>query len=118
MTQNEVTLELSSGLAASGTARAAMVREFGERIGAEQMMDLRIAVSTMITSSIRSQDHGPIRVRAWSRGGRIHGEISDERGGGAEFLRTHVNGNGEGLAVLDAITRDWGTDGDMSWFVV
>jgi hypothetical protein len=75
MTRTELDLELSAGLSAPSTARAAVAREFTDSVSAEQLMDMRLAVASLINNSVRSKDAGPIRLRVWEEDGVIRGEV-------------------------------------------
>ena len=117
MTQNEVFLELSPGLDASGTARAAVTKSFGD-IGEERLVDLRLAVAALVTNSIRSQRKVPILVHLWRNGAsKVHGKVSDD-GSGADSLRSSSKKDPVRLRVLNAVTRDWGVAQNAAWFVV
>ena len=116
MTQNEVYLELSSGLAASGTARAAMTNQFGG-MDAGRLVDLRMAVAALVTNSTRAQS-GSIHVHIWEGSNhQMHGEVRDG-GAGAASLRQKVESGRAGLQVLDAVTSDWGVSDGIAWFLV
>ena len=117
MTQNEVFLELSPGLEASGTARAAVTNSFAD-LGEERLVDLRLAVAALVTNSIRAQREVPIQVHLWRNGESVvHGEVTDD-GSGADSLRAGSRDDPVRLRVLDAVTRDWGVAQDSTWFLV
>jgi len=118
MTQNEVFLELSPGLEASGTARAAVTKKYGD-LSEERLVDLRLAVAALVTNSIRAQHEVPILVHLWQDGSAatdVHGKVTDD-GSGAETLRAGSRDDPVRLKVLDAVTRDWGVADDSAWFV-
>ena len=116
LTQNEVFLELSPEREASGTARAAVTKNFGD-LSAERLVDLRLAVATLVTNSIRAQADGRILVHLWRQGGsEVHGEVTDD-GSGARSLRAGSRDDPIRLKVLDAVTRDWGVAENSAWFV-
>jgi hypothetical protein len=115
MTQGEVFLELSPGLEASGTARAAVTKCFGD-LSEERLVDLRLAVAALVTNSVRAQRRAPISVHLWRSRSTVHGEISDD-GSGAESLRSGSRDDPTRFRVLDAVTRDWGVADDAAWFV-
>jgi two-component sensor histidine kinase len=117
MTQNEVFLELSPELEASGTARAAVTKNFGD-LGAERLVDLRLAVATLVTNSIHAQEDGRILVHLWRQdgGGEVHGKVTDD-GSGAKSLQAGSREDPIRLKVLDAVTRDWGVAENSAWFV-
>jgi hypothetical protein len=118
MTQNEVFLELSPGLEASGTARAAMTNQFGG-MKAERLVDLRVAVAALVTNSTRTQSTSQIFVHVWEGGDhQMHGEVRDDGSGADSLRRRRGESNGDGLQVLDAVTADWGVSDGMAWFVV
>ena len=117
MTQNEVFLELSPGLDASGAAREAVTESFGD-LGEEHLVDLRLAVASLVTNSIRAQREVPVLVHLWQDGpSRVHGRVTDD-GSGADSLRSGSRDDPMRLRVLDAVTRDWGVAEDSAWFVV
>jgi anti-sigma regulatory factor (Ser/Thr protein kinase) len=117
MTQNEVFLELSPGLEASGAARAAVTESFGD-LGEDRLVDLRLAVASLVTNSIRAHGKGPIQVHLWRNGGSaVRGEVKDD-GSGAESLRSGSPDDPIRTKVLDAVTREWGVAQEAAWFVV
>ncbi len=118
MNQSEVTLELNPGLDASGTARAAISKEFRD-LGEDRLVDLRLAVAALVTNSVRAQRETPIQVRVWTNGDEeVRGEVADDGSGAESLRRRQRNPNGSQLRVLDAVTSDWGTSEDLTWFVV
>jgi anti-sigma regulatory factor (Ser/Thr protein kinase) len=117
MSRNELELELRRGPEAPATARAAISRQLDGRLSDQQLFDLRVVVSTLVSNSVRNGD-GPIAVSLSTGDGAVSGEVSD-RGAGAESLRRLSGSLGRpGLGVLDAVTRDWGTGAQQVWFVV
>jgi hypothetical protein len=118
MNATEVRLELEPVLGAAATARAGIAQEFGDLIDPERLMDLRMAVSMLVTNSIHSKDGKVIKIRVWQDDERIRGEVSDG-GRGAPTLLSRIEAHRRaGSSVLDAVTRDWGTEGATAWFVV
>ena len=116
MTQNEVFLELSPGLDASGTARAAVTKSFND-LSEERLVDLRLAVAALVTNSLRAQREVPILVHLWQDGSsEVHGKVTDD-GSGAATLRSGSPDDPVRSRVLDAVTRDWGVAEDSAWFV-
>jgi hypothetical protein len=117
MLRSEFELELRPGPQAPGTARAAITRQLDGRLTAQQLFDLRVVVSTLVSNSVRNGD-GTIAVSLSTADGAVRGEVAD-RGAGAESLRRLSGSLGRpGLGVLDAVTRDWGTGAKQVWFVV
>jgi two-component sensor histidine kinase len=105
-------------LGASGTARAAIAEEFGDVLDPERLMDLRMAVSMLVTNSIHSKDGEVIKIRVWQDAEQIRGQVSDG-GRGAPTLLGRIEAHRRaGSSVLDAVTRDWGTEGATAWFVL
>jgi two-component sensor histidine kinase len=118
MTQSEVNLELTPGLDASGTARAAITEEFGD-LGEDRLVDLRLAVASLVTNSVRAQREAPIQVHIWMNADeQVRGEVADDGSGAESLRRRQRNPDGSQLRVLDAVTSDWGTSEDLTWFVV
>lgn len=117
MSPNEVELELRRGPEAPATARAAITRQLDRELSPQQLFDLRVVVSALVSNSIRN-GHGPIEVHLSSGAEGVRGEVADQ-GHGAASLRALSRAAGRpGLGVLDAVTREWGTDAKQVWFVV
>ena len=117
MAQDGLALELTRGPDAPATARAAIARKMNGRLTAQRLFDLRVVVSTLVSNSIRN-GAGPIEVQVRADGGAVRGTVADT-GAAASSLRKSARVNGRpGLAVLDAVARDWGAQGNEVWFVV
>lgn len=117
MSRNELELELGRGPDAPATARAAITRKLEGLLSAQQLFDLRVVVSTLVSNSVRN-GAGPIAVHLSAEGNAVRGEVADQ-GAGAESLRRLSGLPGRrGLDVLDAVTREWGADRGQVWFVV
>lgn len=89
-------------------ARHALDRLEGE-IDAQQLENLQLLVSEIVTNSIR---HGPggedVDVRVWLRRRAVRLEVED-RGPGFRRPRASSEGNGGwGLKLVDLLSRRWG----------
>lgn len=108
-TQNNLVLDLTPGLAASSTARAAVVRSFADSLRPDQLLDLRLAVHSLISKSMGSNDPGPIELRVWMDGRTPRGTVTDTGGAAAALDRDRTRRSK--FQILSAVTRHWDTDG-------
>ena len=111
----EVTL--TAGIGAPAAARAHVIAWLTGHASATTIMDARLAVSELVTNSIRHADapiDAPIHVRARVLADVLCLEVQDRGAGGAFTPRAPdlENGGGFGLNVVEMVSRRWGVDRD------
>ncbi len=114
--QDEMFLELTPGFAAASTARAAVVKSFADSLRPDQLLDLRLAVHSLISKSMGSNDPGPIEIRVWMDSGIPKGTVTDAGGAAAALDRDRQRKSG--FQILSAVTRQWETDGSTVSFSI
>jgi anti-sigma regulatory factor (Ser/Thr protein kinase) len=117
MLRSEFELELRSGPEAPGTARAAITRQLDDQLTAQQLFDLRVIVSTLVSNSVRNGS-GPIEIHLMTGEDGVRGEVADQGKGAASLRGLADSERRPGLSVLDAVATDWGVSSKRVWFVV
>lgn len=118
MSASEVTLEMFPGLEAPGKARARLASAFADRIEPERLMDLQVAASELIAVAVRTDQERWIGLRVREEDGVLRGTVSD--GSFDEAFEPKDGPKRQRLAarIIDAVTREWGTQEKEAWFTV
>jgi two-component sensor histidine kinase len=115
----ELRLRLLSVPAASAQARRAL-SVFADSMPAEQLSDLRLIVTELVTNSVKYGPGNPIAVTvARDDEGTVSGEVADGGAGGVRMRRGFdPAGGGLGLQIVDALASHWGVRARSShvWF--
>jgi anti-sigma regulatory factor (Ser/Thr protein kinase) len=89
-------------------ARHALDRLEG-KVDAEQLDNLQLLVSEIVTNSIRHGRGGEdVDVRVWLRRGAVRLEVEDRGPGFRRPTGVHEGNGGWGLKLVDLLSRRWG----------
>ena len=117
-------IELAGGRFAPGRARAQVDALLGDRLGEEDLFDVSVLVSELVTNAVRHAgmgEHDTIVVHLAVAPDVLRVEVCD-RGPGFDppaVPRSRAGGGGNGLVLLARMSSDWGVasdDGTCVWF--
>jgi anti-sigma regulatory factor (Ser/Thr protein kinase) len=118
------TLELSGGRFAPSRARARFEELLAERLGEDDLFDVCVLVSELVTNAVRhagADEHETVIVHLAIAPDVLRVEVCDQ-GPGFEppaVPRRRSSGGGNGLVLLARMSSDWGVasgDGTCVWF--
>jgi len=116
--------ELAGGVRAASTARRTVAEMLRPRLGAQDLHDLEVLVSEVVTNAVRHAGAGPdgtIVVHVAMSSDCLRIEVCDQGPGFTppDVPRRRRDGGGNGLVLLDRLSSAWGVagdDGTCVWF--
>jgi anti-sigma regulatory factor (Ser/Thr protein kinase) len=114
-----VAISLPATVAAAADARRELQRSFGDALDAQELDDLLLVVSELVTNALL-HGRGNIQLRVGSDGTRVAGTVGDDGQGFAyDPGGTEPSGDGgRGLNLVSQLTTRWGVRQAASdvWF--
>ena len=118
------TFDLDGGRLAPGNARALLVALLEKRIAEDDLCDVVVLTSELVTNAVRHGGAGPgerIVVYVAIAGALLRIEVCDDGPGfePPQILRQHIGGGGSGLVLVDRLSSSWGVSNDdrtCVWF--
>jgi two-component sensor histidine kinase len=117
----ELALSLAPATSAGATARAAVRDGFGDALDRDDMADLQLVVSELVTNAF-VHGRGTIQLNLRHSARELTGSVSDD-GNGFRYMLRGFGGDdphGRGLALVDALVARWGIRGGSThvWFAM
>lgn len=116
--------ELAGGVHAARVARRRVGRLLGDRLGEQDLHDVEVLVSEIVTNAVRHGGAGPdetIIVHVAMSADCLRVEVCDQGPGftAPDAPQTRADGGGNGLLLLSRLSSAWGVagdDGTCVWF--
>jgi anti-sigma regulatory factor (Ser/Thr protein kinase) len=117
-------VEVAGGTHAPASARAILGELLAEHIDADDLFDVSVLVSELVTNAVRhagADERGTVLVHVAVAPGVLRIEVRDLGPGfvAPSVPRSRPQGGGNGLVLLARLSSDWGVatgDGTCVWF--
>jgi anti-sigma regulatory factor (Ser/Thr protein kinase) len=118
------TFELAGGIDAARVARAHIAEQFGGRLVENDLQDVAVMTSELVTNAVRHGGAGEddtIALHVAIAADVLRVEVCDDGPGFTrpQILRTRAKGGGNGLVLVERLSSSWGVcgdDGTCVWF--